>query len=77
MMSANELAAIVKALKPEHRQVVEALVALLSEETDAKAQPDLTNHPSFGAWANRRDLPADTHAAARELRKRAGRRESA
>ena len=76
-MSINELAAKVKALKPEQRQVVETLVMLLAEEADSAPQADLTNHPSFGAWADRDDLPADTDAAARQLRKRAGRRESA
>ena len=76
-MPANELAAKLKALTPEQRQVVESIINLLAESSPTAKQRDLTNHPSFGAWANRQDLPSDTDIAARELRKRVGRRGSA
>jgi len=76
-MSANELAAKIKSLNPEQRKVVESLVRDLMERPALRNQPDLKDHPSFGAWAKRKDLPADSDAAARSLRKRAGRRESA
>jgi len=73
-MSTNELATKLKSLPPEQRQLVEKLVDLLAENPTPKKQPALKGHPSFGAWAGRKDLPADSDTAARELRKRAGRR---
>jgi hypothetical protein len=76
-MSTNELAAKLKALSREQRDVVEALIELLAEGTAPPKQPALTGHSSFGAWSGRKDLPADSDTAARDLRKRAGRRESA
>jgi hypothetical protein len=76
-MSTNELAAKLKSLSPEQRQVVESLIELLAKAPTPMKQRDLTDHPSFGAWASRNDLAADSDAAARELRKRAVRRESA
>lgn len=76
-MSASELAAKLKSLSPEQRKVVESLIELLASGAAPKKQRDLTGHSSFGAWAGRNDLPADSDAAARDLRKRAGRRESA
>jgi len=76
-MSTNELAAKLKSLSPAERKIVESLIELLANGGTAKKQRDLTGHPSFGAWAGRRDLPADSDAAACDLRKRAGRRESA
>lgn len=75
-MSANELAAKLKSLRPEQRQVVESIIDLLAETVVPAKQRDLTNHPSFGAWANRKDMPSDTDAAARELRKKVGRRDT-
>ena len=75
-MSTNELATKINALSPEQRQVVESLIQLLADGGVTAKQRKLTGHPSFGAWAERKDMP-DTDAAARELRKRASRRESA
>lgn len=76
-MSTRELAAKIESLTSEQRYVVESLLEVLSTRPVEGRQRDLTNHPSFGAWAARKDLPADSDAAARDLRKRASRRESA
>jgi hypothetical protein len=75
-MSTNELAAKLKLLAPEQRRIVELLVEALVENAPG-IQRDLKGHRSFGAWADRTDLPADSDAASRELRKRAARRERA
>lgn len=76
-MSTNELAARLKALSPEQRKIVESFIKSLAKEPAPSRQRDLTGHSSFGAWAGRKDLPADSDRAARDLRRRAGRRESA
>ena len=70
-MSARELAAKLESLSPEHRKVVETLIELLAACRAKTKQRDLTGHPSFGAWSGRKDLPADSNAAARVLRKQA------
>lgn len=78
-MSTKELLAKLKALGPEQRQAVESLIRLLAAPGAEKprGQRDLTDHPSFGAWASRKDLPADSDEAAREWRKQAARRRPA
>ena len=76
-MSGNELAAKIKALSPQQRQMVESFIESLAGAPPASGSRDLTNHPAFGAWAGRQDLASDSDAAARELRQRAARRDQA
>jgi hypothetical protein len=76
-MTLNQLASKLAALSPEQRQVVELLVELLARPPRKSQQRDLTDHPSFGAWAKRADLPKDSDLATRELRERAVRRGNA
>jgi hypothetical protein len=79
-MSAKELISKLKSLGPEQRKVIESLIELLADSPSAatpRQQSDLTDHPSFGAWAHRKDLPADSDEAARDWRKQAVRRRPA
>jgi hypothetical protein len=76
-MSTSELTAKLKLLSPEQRQVVESLIQVLTDRPAPNKQRDLTGHSSFGTWSGRKDMPADSDAMARELRKRVARRESA
>ncbi len=76
-MSANELAAKIKSLSPQQRRIIESLIDSLMTSAPAVGQPDLTDHPAFGAWGQRPDLSADSDAAARDLRRRAAQREPA
>ncbi len=76
-MSTGELAAKLKLLSPEQRQMVESLIQVQADRAAPTEQRDLTGHSSFGAWSGRKDLPPDSDAMARELRKRVARRDSA